>query len=318
MKKYYVGMDVHKATIAIAVLDASGKLVSQSVIETSTQTVRDFCQSLRGEVHLTLEEGNHASWLYDVVEPLVKRVIVCNPKHNKQMMGRHRSDRIDARKLAELLRLNAMKGVYHGEHGTRTLKQLMRSYECFITDITRVKNRLKAIYNGQAILNRRQELYHVSKRQMWIEKLQNPGQKVRAEQLFLQLEELKKLKQRAKKAMITESRRHEAEPILSQIPELGPVRVAQIIATIDTPHRFRTKRPFWKYVGLAVETNSSADHEVVQGKVQRRQQQVVQTRGLNEDYNRRREEFVQECGDALLQLRSLQGVLQGVAEEGDA
>lgn len=68
MKTYYVGMDVHKATIVIAVLDAFGKVVSQFIIETSTQAVRDFFKSLRGEVHVTLEEGNHAAWLYDVVE----------------------------------------------------------------------------------------------------------------------------------------------------------------------------------------------------------------------------------------------------------
>lgn len=126
MKKYYVGMDVHKATIAIAVLDAFGKLIAQSVIETSTQAVRDFFHTWRGEAHVTCEEGNHAAWLYDVVNPLVKRVVVCNPKHNRKLMDGSKNDRIDARKLAELLRIGAVKAVYHGEHGTRTLKHLMR------------------------------------------------------------------------------------------------------------------------------------------------------------------------------------------------
>jgi len=256
MKNYYIGMDVHKATIAIAALDASGKLVAQSIIETSTQTVRDFLHSVRGEVHVTFEEGNHAAWLYDIVEPLVKRVVVCNPKHNSKLMSGSKSDRIDARKLAELLRLNAVKAVYHGEHGTRTLKPLMRSYECFVSDITRVKNRLKGLYNSQAIMNRGRELYHTSKRQMWLEKLVNAGQRSRAELLFVQLEDLKELKRVAQKAMVAESTRHESHKILSQVPELGPVRVAQIIATVDTPYRFRTKRPFWNYLGLAVETRT--------------------------------------------------------------
>ena len=288
MKKIlYVGMDVHLLCIVIAVMDQQGKLLSRSVIETSTQAVRDFFDSLKGEIHVTFEEGTLATWLYDVVEPLVDRVVVCNPKHNKKRMDTNRNDRIDAATLAELLRLNAVKAVYHGEHGTRTLKHLMRSYECFAADITRVKNRLKALYNSRAITSRGRELYHVSKRESWIEKLENAGERKRAELLFLHLEELKKLKRAAQKAMIAESRRHKAEQILSQVPELGPVRVAQIIATVDTPHRFRTKRLFWKYVGLAVETRSSADHEIVDGRVRRRKKQVVQTRGLNEDYNRR-------------------------------
>jgi transposase len=111
MKTYYVGMDVHKATIVIAVLDGNGKVVSQSIIETSTQAVRDFFKSLRGELHITFEEGNHAAWLYDVVKPLVKQLVVCNPKHNHLLKQGNKNDRIDARKLAELLRLNALKPV---------------------------------------------------------------------------------------------------------------------------------------------------------------------------------------------------------------
>lgn len=289
MKKriLYVGMDVHLLTIAIVVMDKEGKILSRSVIETSTQSVRDFFKSLSGEIHVTFEEGTLAAWLYDVVEPLVDRLIVCNPKHNKQKMGCNRNDRIDAANLAELLRLKGVKAVYHGEHGTRTLKHLMRSYECFVTDITRVKNRLKSLYNSRAITSRGRELYHVSKRESWIAKLENAGERKRAELLFQQLEVLKTLKRAAKKAMLVESRRHASEQILSQIPELGPVRVAQIIATVDTPFRFRTKRTFWKYLGFAVEMSSSSDHEIVNGRIQRRRKQVVETRGLNEDYNRR-------------------------------
>jgi transposase len=286
MKTYYVGMDVHQATIVIAVLDAFGKVVAQSIIETSTQAVRDFFHTLRGEVHVTFEEGSHAAWLYDVVEPLVRQLVVCNPKHNHLLKKGSKNDRIDARKLAELLRLNALKAVYHGEHGTGTLKELVRSYECLVKDLTRVQNRLKALYNSQAIPNRRGELYRLSKRESWIKKQENAGRKVRATLLFRQMDELKALKRAAKKTMMAESRRHEAHHILSQVPELGPVRVAQIIATVDTPFRFRTKRPFWAYLGLAVETRSSADHEVVDGGMRRRKKQV-ETRGLNEDYNRR-------------------------------
>ena len=90
MRKYYVGMDVHKLSIAIAVLDAHGKLLTRTVIETSTEAVRDFFRNLRGEIHLTFEEGNHAAWLYDIVEPLVKRVVAFNPKHNRIEGSRRR------------------------------------------------------------------------------------------------------------------------------------------------------------------------------------------------------------------------------------
>jgi transposase len=180
-----------------------------------------------------------------------------------------------------------VKAVYHGEHGTRTLKHLMRCHECLVKDITRVKNRLKALYNSEAFKQRGRELYHVSKRQSWIEKLPNEGQRIRAELFFRQVDELKIIERAAQKAMVTESKRQPAYRVLIQVAELGPVRIAQLMGTVDRPWRFRTKRPFWKYLGLAVETLTTADHEIETGRVRKRKKQFVQARGLNRDYNRR-------------------------------
>lgn len=101
----------------------------------------------------------------------------------------------------------------------------MRCYECLVKDLTRVQNRLKALDNGAAIKQRGRELYHASKRQGWIEQLNNPGQRTRAELFFRQMDELKVLKRVAQKAMVAESKRHEAHRVLSLVPELGPVRV---------------------------------------------------------------------------------------------
>ena len=86
---------------------------------------------------------------------------------------------------------------------------------------------------------------------------------------------------------MAESKRHPVYRVLSQVAELGPVRIAQIIPTVETPWRFRTKRLFWHYSGLAVVTRSTADHEIEDGRVRKRKKQIIQTRGLNEDYNRR-------------------------------
>jgi hypothetical protein len=61
MSCYYVGLDVHKASICIAVLNTAGKLVMESVVETSAATILDFLKGLRGHVKVTFEEGTHAA-----------------------------------------------------------------------------------------------------------------------------------------------------------------------------------------------------------------------------------------------------------------
>jgi hypothetical protein len=115
----YIGLDVHKESISIAVMNSAGKIVMECVIETKASTVLQFAHGLSGDLHVTLEEGTWAAWLYDLLKPHVTEVLVCNPRKNALLKEGSKGDKIDARKLAELLRLNNLKPVYHGENGVR-------------------------------------------------------------------------------------------------------------------------------------------------------------------------------------------------------
>lgn len=284
MKTYYVGMDVHRASIVMVVLNGAGKVVMEMVVETGAERVRGFLKQLRGKVYVTFEEGTQANWLHDIVRPLVTEVVVCDPRHNKLMQSGNKSDRVDAQKLAELLRVGSLKAVYHGDNGMRTLKELVRTYDCLVSDTTRVMNRLKAIYRGRAIACQGHDIYRPDRREQWLAKLPQPGVKLRAGFLYQQLAALKPLRHEAKRVMVQEARRQIAYPWLMSVPHLGVVSVAQLLAVVGTPHRFRSKRQFWPYVGLAVVTRSTADHELVAG-VLRRSKRPVSTRGLNRNHN---------------------------------
>ncbi len=284
MKTYYVGMDVHRASIMIVVLNGAGKPVMQAVIETGAERVRGFLKQLGGKVSVTFEEGTQANWLNDVVRPLVSEVVVCDPRHNKLMQSGNKSDRVDAQKLAELLRLGSLKRVYHGDNGVRTLKELVRTYDCLVSDTTRVMNRLKAIYRGRAIACSGHDIYRQDRRQQWLGKLEERGAKQRAGYLYAQLAALKPLRHEAKMELVKEARRQTAYAWLLSVPKLGAVSVAQLLAIVGTPFRFRSKHQFWTYVGLAVVTCSSADHEVVDGVLRRRRRPLA-TRGLNRNHN---------------------------------
>jgi hypothetical protein len=100
----YIGMDVHKEAVVIAVLNSSGKLVMESIVETKASSILQFIHGLRGELHVTWEEGAWAAWLYDLLKPHVHQVLVCDPRRNALLKEGNKSDKIDARKLADLLR----------------------------------------------------------------------------------------------------------------------------------------------------------------------------------------------------------------------
>jgi hypothetical protein len=147
----YIGMDVHQATISVAVTDSRGKLIMESILETKATTILEFIQGLHGSLSVTFEEGTSAAWLHDLLKPHVTRLVVCDPRKNALLKDGSKSDRIDARKLAELLRGNQLTSVYRGEHGMRTLKELGRSYLTITKDLARVMSRIKALYRSWAI-----------------------------------------------------------------------------------------------------------------------------------------------------------------------
>jgi transposase len=281
----YIGLDVHQATISAAVLDRSGKLLMECIIETKASTVLEFIQGLRGSIYVAFEEGTWATWLYDLLTPHVTRAVVSDPRKNALLKSGNKNDRIDARKLADLLRAGLLSPVYHGEAGVRTLKELARSYLTITKDLTRVMNRLKALYRSWAIPCAGKQVYAPRHRTPWLEKLPEPGIRCRAERLYQQLDMLQSLRQAARRDLLAESRKHRADRLLREIPFLGPIRVALLIALMQTPYRFRTKRQLWAYSGLALETRASGEYRFADGKLERSRKPLT-VRGLNTNHSR--------------------------------
>lgn len=281
----YVAMDVDSANIVAGVYDSNGKATMECCVKMNPQAVREFFKMLNGTVHVTFEEGTQAGWLYELIRPLVAEVIVCNPRQNKLLKAGNKSDRIDVAKLAKLLRLGELRPVYQGPAAAQELKQVVYGYEALVSDSTRVMNRLKALYRGRGVSCQGEGVYGLADREEWLAKLKTKALQQRALHLYQELDCLKELRAETEKAVGRAARHHPAYPWISSTPGLGPIRTAQILARVITPERFRGKRQFWPYCGLAVVTRSSSDYEwVAEGT--RRKRKRIQTLGLNQNYNR--------------------------------
>src|SRR5271169_540902 len=210
----YVGLDVHQSTISVAVLNADGKLVMQSVIATHASTILDFLQGLRGTLHVTFEEGTHSAWLYDLLVRRVARLVVCNPRKNALLKAGNKSDAIDARKLAELLRAGLLSAVYHGQNSSAAVKQLGRSYAALTEDTTRIMGRIKALYRSQAIACAGEKPYGTRHREQYLAELGEAGLQVRARRLYQQLDLLQQLRREARHDLIEECRKHKESSML--------------------------------------------------------------------------------------------------------
>jgi transposase len=279
----YVALDVHQATTVAVVRGEGGRVMARTILPTAAPALVEFVQGMRGAIHVVLEEGTQAQWLHELLSPLVDRLIVCDRRGDPRRGNK--GDWVDAEQLSARLCRGDVRGVYHGTAHRGTLKELARAYQNLVEDSTRVMLRLKALFRARAIATPGAAVYQARGRTGWLARLANPGARARATALLAELDVLRELRPQAKTAMVTEARRDPAWPILRTIPFLGPVRVAQLLATMQTPWRFRTKRHLWAYVGLAVRTHQSAEYEWTAGRPVRRRRGPM-TRGLNQNYNR--------------------------------
>jgi hypothetical protein len=246
----YIGMDVHKEAIVIAVLDGSGKLVMESIVETKASSILQFIHGLRGELHVTWEEGTWASWLYDLLQPQVTRVLVCDPRRNALLKEGNKSDKSDARKLADLLRTGMLGPVYHGEHGLRRLRQLGRSYRTISQDLNRVMNRIQALYRGWSIPGAGTQVYAPRYREEWLHQIEHAGVRRRAELLYQQLDGLQTLRRTGSRHETTPGR--PANAIRISVLCGAPGVRTKILSTkkkgLGCTYRSRSHREEWRCV----------------------------------------------------------------------
>ena len=149
------------------------------------------------------------------------------------------------------------------------MKELARSYVNLVRDCTRTKNPIKSIFRARGIDCSGHGVYQERDREGWLGKLSEPGARIRAQRLLEQLHAVQPLCQAASKDMVQEARKHAPYKIVRTVPGIGPVRAAILVAFVMTPYRFRTKKQFWMYLGLAVVMSGSSEYVIRDGQVTR-------------------------------------------------
>jgi len=143
-------------------------------------------------------------------------------------------------------------------------------------------NRVKALYRSWGIGCAGRQVYAPRHRAQWLNRIGEAGVRLRAEFLYQQLDALLAVRQAVRRDLLAESRKHGATQLLQQIPSIGPIGTALLIALIQTRHRFRSKRQLWTYSGLAIDTSDIAQYRYVSGQL-RHAKKPQQLRGLNEN-----------------------------------
>ncbi len=241
--KYYIGLDAHKSTCTAVVVRENGDQVLRETFPTTEGNLVGFLHKIDGEKHLTFEEGNLAQWLQLLLRPEVDHLLVCNPVYVAKKQGA-KTDFRDALHLAQELRTNHLKPVYHDNSKWMELRTLVNSYSDLIEGIVATKLRLKALFHSFGLSTDEGNFYENREQ---IKELPNEVAKFVAESFFTQMEALEKQKAEYAEYFRKNRQRHRPVRNLCSIPGISDVRANMIVAIVCSPQRFKTKHQFWGY-----------------------------------------------------------------------
>ena len=259
MNKVYVGVDLGSSSFQQAAINEDGATTMNRSYATSEANLRTAFAGLRGEIHVHLEAGELAPWAASIIAPLVTRVVCSHPRDNAWIAkDNDKCDRVDAYKLADLLRLNRFKEVHYApDQPRRDFKQLVQHYDELTAHQARWKTKLKARLRMQGVIVTGERLFSGSGRKAVLAKIESRDLRTAITQIYEVLDQSVVAQQQARLLMLRAAQAFPEIKLLRTVPGVGPIGACRFSAYIHTPQRFSSKRKLWKYCRLSVSHRSS-------------------------------------------------------------
>jgi transposase len=259
MNTFYVGLDLGSSSFQQAAINNDGAIVMNRSFTTSEANLREALADLHGEIQVHLEAGELAPWAAAVIAPLVTRVVCSHPRDNAWIAkDGDKCDRVDAYKLAELLRLNRFKEVHYApDQPRRNFKQLVQHYDELTAHQARWKTKLKARLRMPGVIVTGERLFSPAGRKAVLARVESRDVRTAISQLYEVLDQSVAAQEQARLLMLRAAQAFPEIKLLRTVPGVGPIGACRFSAYIHTPQRFSSKRKLWKYCRLSVSHRSS-------------------------------------------------------------
>ena len=258
MTAYYIGADVHSNSTELAI-ERNKKIVQRYRLPTSIAALSGVLDSIKGEKHLAIEEGPMAGWLYRNLGKKVDELIICDPRRNKLIdSDGDKDDKIDAAKLACLLRGNFLRPVYHSDDQSRAgLKHWVSLYNDRVRDAVRNINKIRSCCRMHGISIPRFVIRQTKGRAQWLSKTSNQSLAAQLNMLWLGYDSTSQQVRIARGQLSRLSSRYKIIKFWGELPGIGLIRATTLFAYLDTPWRFEKKNKLWKYCGVGLQRTTS-------------------------------------------------------------
>ena len=276
---HYIGLDVHKKTIAFCIKTLSGRNVRQGVVNAERNALRHWLAELScpwmGAIEATLFTG----WIYDFLKPHAVELKVAHPEMLKAITAaKKKNDRADAEKLADLLRVNLLPECHMMSEELRELRRILRYRNMVVRTAVQMKNKMAGLMMEVGATYDKKRLYGRKYFNQLMGRVEAVPDSVK-ELLQLSRSNLELFTAIQKKLVRTlrenELIRRRVELLMS-IAGVGEIMALTWVLEIGDPTRFHSSREAISYCGLCSAQRESAGKEQ-RGPLSKKRNKHLQT-----------------------------------------
>jgi len=261
-KRRYVGLDVHKKFLQFAIIDQDGQLLQEGKVPMDRRALQQFAEGLlQPSDEVALESTTNAWAVADLLEPYVAKVVVSNALATKAIAwAKVKTDKVDARVLAQLLRCDYLPEVWRPDETTRRMRRLSNRRMALVKQTTMARNRIHAAL-AQCLIHPEKALFSKAG-QRWLEQLLQSDtlpEDVR-EAITHDLDLLRLLEQQiqaVERSMAQAGHESEDVRLLLTMHGIGLVAAVGLSAVIGPIDRFTRAEQLVSYLGLCPQTKQS-------------------------------------------------------------
>jgi len=267
MHPYFVGLDVHKQVIAYCVKTAGGEIVKEGKIPATRSALDQWVKTLPGPWHGGMEATLFSHWIFRHLKPHAARLEMGHPARMKAISaGKKKSDKLDARTLADLLRANLFPACFVMPPELEGLRRQMRFRRLVVEETVRFKNKTAGLLMENGVEYERRRLH--GKRyfaqlmdQTLIDERIDQDLRPLLEFSRSQTEELTRMDDRLMRMLSQHPRLQARVEALRKIDGVGPVTALSWALEVGDPARFSSIKRAVSYCGLASALRESAGQQ---------------------------------------------------------
>ena len=258
---HYIGLDVHKKTISYCIKTADGKIVREGKLEAERTVLRCWARGLRQPWQGAMEATLFSAWIYDTLKPYAQQLYMGHPAKMKAITaGKKKSDLIDARTIADLVRCDLLPKCYVLPPELRDLRRLLRYRNMVVQQSVRMQNKMAGLLMENGTTFNKEKLHGKKYFTDLIKCLRDVPESVKdllrmsrgAMEMFESTQ--KQLIQR----LLSEPALEQRVERLMSIRAVGPITALTWALEIADPHRFSSIADAASYCGLTAAFRSSA------------------------------------------------------------